>query len=339
MRFNELPGNPEPYGIRAGMGPRYLLGGMVASIYATGAETYGNFGLALLTGGRNAGLPIVQHAHSHVSLQVLEGEVELFMNGARWRLIGGDYASIPPGTSYGLRMTRLRNRAMIFQTGAEACKLFPTLGTPYEGYVQPEHDAGNWKDLTTMGTLASCDTKMVGLLSEEVPLKLPLGEMPVGQIPYALEANCGTHLVVADQLFTFSGGNSQSGDRFLTLLTEGPQGPMIPPHKHLKHDETFFCGAGRIRMKAGEEILELHPGDFLFVPRGTPHAFQFLEPYTQIIGWLAPGLFENFFFTLGDPTDMTVYPQDPPAFRFDRVLARLDELDMIPLGKPERTTP
>ncbi|MCT4372800.1 cupin domain-containing protein [Yangia mangrovi] len=338
MRFNHLPGEAAPYGIRAGMGPRHLVGGMVTSAYAGAAETGGAFALSMLTGGRDAGLPMLRHAQSHVALQVLEGEIELFMQGACWRLVGGDYASIPAGTDYGLRMTRLRNRAMLFHTGAEAGGLLAGLGTPYAGYVQPDRDAGTWADLTEANA-PGCDTEILGALSEGLPVRAPLRALPDAAVPYVLEAGCGAHLVVADQLFTFAGGNAQSDGRFLTLLTEGPQGPMIPPHMHLRHDETFFCAAGRIRMRAGEEELELAPGDFLFVPRGTPHAFQFLEPYTKIIGWLVPGVFEEFFYTLGDPTDRTVYPQDPPPFRFDRVLAKLDALDIVPLGRPEGAKP
>lgn len=338
MRFNQLPGKTAPYGIRAGMGPRHLVGGMVASAYATAAETGGAFALSMLTGGRDAGLPMLRHAQSHVALQVLEGEIELYMQGACWRLVGGDYAAIPPGTDYGLRMMRLRNRAMLFHTGAEAGGLLAGLGTAYAGYVQPDTGAGTWSDLTGLA-IAGHDTEARGALPVGLTPQAPLREMPEAPEAYALEAGCGTHLAVADQLFTFAGGNAQSDGRFLTLLTEGPQGPMIPPHKHLEHDETFFCAAGRIRMRAGEEELELAPGDFLFVPRGTPHAFQFLEPYTKIIGWLVPGVFEEFFYTLGDPTEATVYPQVPPPFRFDRVLARLDTLDIVPLGRPAEAGP
>ncbi|MBE9637181.1 cupin domain-containing protein [Salipiger mangrovisoli] len=333
MRFNELPTKRVPYGIRAGMGPRHLLGGMVASAYAGAAETGGAFSLSMLTGGREAGLPMLRHAASHVAFQVLEGEIELYMMGLCWRLVGGDYASIPPGTDYGLRMMRLRNRAMVFHSGAEAGRLPEKLGRPYEGYVQPDRNPGSWADLTGADA-AMCDTEILGALPEELTQQAPRRELPRETVPYALEAGCGVHLAVADQLFTFAGGKAQSDGRFLTLLTEGPQGTMIPPHKHLAHDETFFCAAGRIRMRAGDEELELAPGDFLFVPRGTPHAFQFLEPYTKIIGWLVPGVFEEFFYTLGDPTETTVYPQEPAPFRFDRVLARLDTLDIVPLGRP-----
>jgi quercetin 2,3-dioxygenase len=96
----------------------------------------------------------------------------------------------------------------------------------------------------------------------------------------------------------------------------------------------FLCLDGAIALKAGDEQVELAPGDFLFVPRGTPHAYQFLRPYTRMIGWLIPGIFEDFFHTLGEPYAGKVYPQEPGPLRFDRILARLDDFDIIPLGGP-----
>lgn len=334
MEFNALPGARAPYGIRNGQGPRHLIGGMVASTYATGAETDGVFWLTMLTGGKDAGLPIIRHAGTFTSLYIMEGAVELTIDGDSYAMRAGDTASIPPGTAYGFRMDRHRTVAMIFQTGDAAGRLFADLGRPYEGFIQPEKDAGRHSDLLDQVPPASTGTEILGTLPPSPALKRPGTTIPEGIAPYVIESGEGERLVVADQIFTFAGRNPQTGGQFLTLFNEGPQGDMIPPHKHLHHDEMFLCLDGRIRMKAGEEILELAPGDWLFVPRGTPHAFQFLTPYCRTLGWLIPGIFEDFFFTLGDPYDGYVYPQKPGPFRFDRVLAKLDQLDIVPLGGP-----
>lgn len=333
MDFNILPGQPGAYGIRNGQGPRHLLGGMVASAYATGAETDGSFGLTMLTGGAEAGLPMLRHAEAHAGLYVLDGVVALTLNGQRYELVRGDYASIPAGTDWGLSMQRLRNVAMLFQTGGAACGLFSTLGRPFQGHVQPDKAPGSWRDLAS-GPVPGCDTTILGPLPKGLPLAQGRRDLPEGTEPFVIRAGEGDHVIVGEQLFTYTSRNRNTGGEFFTLLTEGPEGPMIPPHKHLRHDEMFFCVDGAVRMKAGDEILELAPGDFLFVPRGTPHAFQFLRPYTRLMGWLKPGIFEPFFEILGDPAEATVYPEQPLPFRFDRVLARLGELDIVPLGAP-----
>ncbi|WP_200883705.1 hypothetical protein [Archangium violaceum] len=53
-----------------------------------------------------------------------------------------------------------------------------------------------------------------------------------------------------------------------------------------------------------------------------------------MVGLLTPGLFEPFFWTLGDPYAGYVYPQTPPPFRFDRVLSKLNGLDLKLVGAP-----
>lgn len=333
MEFNVLPGQPGAYGIRAGQGPRHLLGGMVASAYATGAETGNSFGLTMVTGGAGAGLPMLRHTASHAGLYVLDGMIDVVIDNQRYQLVRGDYASIPAGTSWALTMGRLRNVAMLFQTGGEASGLFAALGRPYAGFVQPETAPGGPGDLTP-GNVDGCDTEVLGPVPEDLALSAARSDLPAGTEAFVIQAGAGDHVIVGEQLFTYTSRNRNTDGRFFTLLTEGPEGPMIPPHMHREHDEMFFCVDGSVRMKAGDDLVELAPGDFLFVPRGTPHAYQFLRPYTRLMGWLKPGIFEPFFEILGDATDVTVYPQEPLPFRFDRVLARLADLDIVPLGGP-----
>ncbi len=333
MEFNNLPGKPAAYGVRAGQGPRHLVGGMVASSYATGAETGDSFGLTMLTGGAGAGLPLLRHGASHAGLYVMDGVVDLILAGRRYQLVRGDYASIPAGTDWGLTMQRLRNVAMLFQTGGNASGLFAATGRAYEGFVQPDTTPGRADDLAA-GSVTGCDTEILGPLPAELPLDEGRTSLPDGTEPFVIRSGEGDHVIVGEQLFTYTSRNRNTGGEFFTLLTEGPEGPMIPPHKHLRHDEMFFCVDGAVRMKAGDDLVELAPGDFLFVPRGTPHAYQFLRPYTRLMGWLKPGIFEPFFEILGDAADITVYPQHPLPFRFDRVLERLGELDIVPLGAP-----
>ncbi|MFE8596877.1 quercetin 2,3-dioxygenase [Archangium violaceum] len=109
---------------------------------------------------------------------------------------------------------------------------------------------------------------------------------------------------------------------------------MIPAHFHEKHTETFFCLDGSMNMRVNGELLTLSPGDFVHAPARTIHAYQLESHYTRMVGLLTPGLFEPFFRILGDPYAGYVYPQTPPPFRFDRVLSKLNELDLKLVGAP-----
>ncbi len=111
-------------------------------------------------------------------------------------------------------------------------------------------------------------------------------------------------------------------------MTDGPKGHRIPNHLHEKHTETFFCLNGCVSMTAGEEEISLRPGDFLHVPAGTPHTFQLAGNNTRFIQFHAPGLNEPFFRYMCDPCGEYTFLQPPPAFRFDRVMQHLAELDV-----------
>jgi quercetin dioxygenase-like cupin family protein len=56
-----------------------------------------------------------------------------------------------------------------------------------------------------------------------------------------------------------------------TLLKHGAAG--APPHLHTRSGELFFVIDGALEMLVGDQLHILRPGDTLFVPPNTPHAF------------------------------------------------------------------
>src|ERR1700728_5453630 len=51
--------------------------------------------------------------------------------------------------------------------------------------------------------------------------------------------------------------------------------PMTGPplHFHEVQDDTFYILEGLLTVQAGEEVLDLGPGDFLSIPPGVAHTF------------------------------------------------------------------
>ena len=76
-----------------------------------------------------------------------------------------------------------------------------------------------------------------------------------------------------------------------------------PRHIHFEQDEWFYPLAGTFRVEVGSEKFELHPGDFLFAPRGIPHVWKHMEeePGRMLVAFLPAGKMESFFrrFTQG----------------------------------------
>lgn len=78
-------------------------------------------------------------------------------------------------------------------------------------------------------------------------------------------------------------------------LVERP-GYRTPLHAHHETDETFFVVSGELTLYVNGQTNKLGPGDYAFVPRGTPHA-QGNETTREsvILLTLVPGAFEGFF--------------------------------------------
>jgi mannose-6-phosphate isomerase-like protein (cupin superfamily) len=75
-----------------------------------------------------------------------------------------------------------------------------------------------------------------------------------------------------------------------------PPGAGPPLHIHPDSDEFFRVLDGRYRFRVGDATVEAGPGDALFVPRGTPHAFVNAgdAPGLLLFGF-TPGGGERFF--------------------------------------------
>ena len=87
------------------------------------------------------------------------------------------------------------------------------------------------------------------------------------------------------------------------------RGAASPLHVHHREDEQFVLIDGQIRFIIGEQRLDAHAGDAVFLPRGIPHAYLITSETARAIGTVTPGGFESFFTELGT----LVIPGTPAA--------------------------
>ena len=332
MKINQLPGTKSPYAITAGEGERYTFGGQLATVIARNDDTDGLLDLVVVSGGKGASFPLHTHEKAHESLYVLDGTLELELNGKRHLLTRGDFASIPPGAVHGYTLTSHRTQVLWWAVDGDSTRIFSALGNRFEGYVHPADTSNRISNDRLKAAEKAADIQFTtnSGIGSSARLEVP----PAGKESYLLGAGEGERMLAGDQLFSFLAHQGNSDGKFISLTTVGPKGDKIPEHYHEKHTETFFCLDGVMTMWADGEELLLRPGDFLHVPSGTVHAFRLDSHYTRFIGVLAPGLFEPFFRTLCDPYPNYIFPQTPWPFRFDRVLKKLPELDLKLVGGP-----
>lgn len=71
-----------------------------------------------------------------------------------------------------------------------------------------------------------------------------------------------------------------------------------PPHVHREREECFHVLAGRFTFTLGEEEVEVAPGSWVYIPRGTRHGFTATEDARALVLVVPAGL-EDFFAELG----------------------------------------
>ena len=90
--------------------------------------------------------------------------------------------------------------------------------------------------------------------------------------PYALAADEGwTYRFGID--FVVKAGEIQqgSGAAFMEYVTKKGEEP--PSHTHKTEDEMFYVLEGDVTFQCGEETFDVHPGGFIFLPRGIQHSY------------------------------------------------------------------
>lgn len=95
-----------------------------------------------------------------------------------------------------------------------------------------------------------------------------------------------------------------------------------PPHFHTQEDELFWTRSP-MRFMIGQEVLEAPANALVYMPRGVPHAFEWLDPSDA--GCLiitVPGAFSGYFRAFGTPASELAPPRDsePPYADLERML-------------------
>ena len=69
--------------------------------------------------------------------------------------------------------------------------------------------------------------------------------------------------------------SAQSGaDQLSVIEQRAPQGSSPLLHLHRAQDEIFYVLAGEFRLRIGDQEKRLKAGDFVLIPKGTPHTFR-----------------------------------------------------------------
>jgi quercetin dioxygenase-like cupin family protein len=129
--------------------------------------------------------------------------------------------------------------------------------------------------------------------------------------PHLLHADQGKVVRARGDLYLFKALAAQTEGHYSLFETRTVTGGGVPLHRHHHDEEAVFVLEGRYRFQLGDEPIELSPGDFLHVPRPTPHAFEALEPSRMLV-IVAPGGFHERYFEEGWEIIDDIHNPPPP---------------------------
>lgn len=101
------------------------------------------------------------------------------------------------------------------------------------------------------------------------------------------------------ELFTWktTGAENKSAMDFGELSLAA--GVKVPEHIHHGNDEAYYILEGNYRFKVGDEVAEAAAGSFVFIPRGTPHAWANTGSQDgRVVVIFTPGGMAGFFTDL-----------------------------------------
>ena len=69
-------------------------------------------------------------------------------------------------------------------------------------------------------------------------------------------------------------GAEDTGSLLGASIVTQPPGQASPLHVHTREAEAWFLLQGAMTYRAGERLVRMTAGDFIYLPRQVPHAFQ-----------------------------------------------------------------
>ncbi|MCA1727456.1 MAG: cupin domain-containing protein [Actinobacteria bacterium] len=137
------------------------------------------------------------------------------------------------------------------------------------------------------------------------------------------------------------GDSSLTNGEFLfgeARLDPGTPTPGLHVHEH--EDESMYVVEGVLTVELGGDRTELHPGDFMVLPRAVPHRFANLhEEPVRAVGVVAPTAIEGYFAeqaayfaTLDGPPDPDRIAEMAAPYGITIIGPPLSRADLEPAG-------
>src|SRR5262249_45457697 len=103
-------------------------------------------------------------------------------------------------------------------------------------------------------------------------------------------------------------GTSDNDGAFDVVVSKMRRGTEPPPHVHSREHEVFYILSGAITVYVDRKVFQVSAGEFMFLPRGVPHAFLLESNEVHQFTLVAPGGFIDAVNEMSAPAERLDVP-------------------------------
>jgi len=100
--------------------------------------------MRVIEGGHGATLPTILHAATHLFLYLLDGTLEMTIDGEAHVVAGGDAVNLPAGTAYATRILSGTARWLAASSGGNGGTFWDSADTITDGFAHIDAPGGPW---------------------------------------------------------------------------------------------------------------------------------------------------------------------------------------------------
>jgi quercetin 2,3-dioxygenase len=149
-------------------------------------------------------------------------------------------------------------------------------------------------------------------------------ELPAMQAPYQLDSGEGLRYAFGSHLATLIARPDELAQPASGAILTGAKGAKFPLHRHTHSHEALFVLEGVVVLSLDGSPYLLTPGDYVNIPAGTTHGYEFLDHRGKLLSWTFGGNAGNAYARLGKPYAGTVYPESSDQIDWSVLDASVD---------------
>jgi quercetin 2,3-dioxygenase len=149
-------------------------------------------------------------------------------------------------------------------------------------------------------------------------------ELPARHVPYKLDAGEGLRYVFGNHLATVIARPDELDQSATGTILTGAKGAEFPIHRHTATQEALFVLEGVISLTLADRSYLLTPGDYVNIPPGTAHGYQFLDHRGKLLSWTFGGHDPEAYARLGKPYKGYVYAESTDDVDWSALDASVD---------------